>query len=154
MEFLPTINQAKETGIDIASIAGGMVAANIAVKAIKKDNLLVNGTVAVAALAVATKVKSPALKMMLLGASVFGTMRCLTIAVKGVTGNTQGIAGLIPESIKAKIAKFLPQLNGAETLLGEYDDFGDVNLDDVGTVDANYEEVESTTNGFGSSLLL
>ena len=146
---------AKKASMEILAISGGMIGANVIVKGLKKDNLAGNSVLLVGGAIGAAIVKNPTLRLLIIGGAVFGGMRCLNIAAKKVTGSTEGLAGLIPDSIKAKIAQFMPQLNGAETLLGEGDDFGDVNLDDVGEVGySQYEEVGSSVNGLGSSSLL
>ncbi len=152
MESLSLDTVKKEAGkaaIDLGAITGGMIAANVLKVVTKKDSLLMNGGIAVAGFAAAALIKQPALKMFFIGASVFGTLRSLSIGVQAVTEpGTEGIAGLIPENLKEKIRKFIPQLSGAdiENLTGD-----EMNLDDVGTIDVPYEEVMDTpsVNGFG-----
>jgi len=142
--------EAGKAAVDLGAITGGMIAANMLRVVTKKDDLVLNGSLAVAGFAGASMIKQPALKMLCLGASIFGTLRCLTIGVQTVTDpGTQGIAGLIPDSIKEKIKQFVPQLSGMDDDNFSGDDMenltGDeVNLDDVGTIDVPYEEVKDT----------
>ena len=144
------IQNLKTSAIDAGLIPLGMIAANVGVKTIKQDNVIANGILALGGFAGSAFVKHPALKALLLGVSVFGTLRCATIGLNTITepGATEGIAGLIPEGMKEKIRKFIPQLSGDEELDSLTGD--EINLDDVGTIDIPYEEVSGDgTAGIG-----
>lgn len=136
-----SIDKVKDASVDVGSIAGGMVAANVLVKVAKQDNLPVNGLIAVGGLIGACVMKkNSALKMLVLGASVFGAMRCLTIGVSSAN-SLLGASGILPEGIKEKISQYLPQLNG----IGNPENEIDINLDDdVNTIDIPHEVMGSS----------
>ena len=135
-------------------VMSGFLTGHIAAKLFKKtDSLLVNGGMAVGALAGAVYIKHPLAKLALLGVAVYGGTRCLAIGVQEVTtpGDVKGLAGFIPESLKTKMREFIPTLGdinqnllGLGNISGE-DDLGEINLDDAisGTEDVPYEDVSN-----------
>lgn len=139
------LTQAKQAGTDTGAVALGIVAGNVAVKLVKQDNLMGNAALTVGGFAGAVMIKNKFVRNAMIGLTVFGGLRLLTIGVNAVTapGAVKGLAGFIPESVKEKIRTFVPQINGVEQLIGE-DDFGDVNLDDDdnGNGTGNIEDVD------------
>lgn len=127
------INDLQKNGLDGSSMLGGFIAANVLVKITKQDNLIGNGIMALGGVVGASMIdKDSPLRLLVLGASLFGALRVGTIAF-----NTANSLTGIPESIKEKIKLYLPQING----IGDAkDEFIDINLDDqVETIDAEHE---------------
>lgn len=137
--FLPTGQEAIAGVKDLGMVASGMIAAHAIVTMTKKDNAMVNGGIAVLGLGVAMKAKNPLVKMLALGASAYGSIKLLNSVTKEVAtpNTTEGLNGLLPESAKAMIRKFIPTLSGVEgaeeNVSGNDDEMGDVNLDDFTT---------------------
>lgn len=164
-----TIEHVKDSAIDVGAIAGGMIAANVALKATKKDTLGANAGLAIVGLIGATTVKQPALQMAMLGVAAFGAMRTLShmVAPAPVQG-MDGMEGLISEPLKAKIRKFLPTISGIddedifklkgtsfEELTGYEELTGDDDLhgsDEFGAIDTSYEEIRGL--GESSAMLI
>lgn len=135
-------------------LMAGFISAHVATKLIKKtDSIVVNGGAAVVSLALAMKLKNPYAKIALLGVFAYSGLRCLNIGIAEVAapGDTgmEGLSGLIPETIKAKLREYIPTLGGADDIqnllgLGNTEDEA-YNLDDVSdmgtTEDADYEDV-------------
>jgi hypothetical protein len=142
-------------GLSAVTTATSFMAAHVALKAMNKQNsMLVTGSVAVAGLAGAIFLPHPALKFLALGVATYGMIQTASLAVADATtpGATSGLAGIIPETIKAKIRAFIPTLSGAVTLLGDDDLQGMPNLDDVaGVEDVGYVDV-SEQKSIGSML--
>lgn len=132
--FMPTLKEAMDSGKDLGALAVGMVGAHAIVTMTKKDTAIVNGGIALAGLGVAMKAKSPLIKMIALGASAYGTIKLLNNVTKEVAAaNTvEGLNGILPESAKALIRKFIPTLSGVEELAGddEFSGYDDLSLDD------------------------
>ncbi|MBS1635227.1 MAG: hypothetical protein JST26_04835 [Bacteroidetes bacterium] len=153
-----SVDNLKSWGLASVTTVGGMIAAHVALKAIKKqDSLLVNVGAFGAGVAGAMFIKNPWVKLLSLGVAGYSLLRLGNIAVKEVAapGDTgaAGLSGLIPENLKSKIRNFLPSLGSAETLLGEDDLNGMPNLDDVaGTEDIGYTDV-TNLNSIGSTML-
>lgn len=149
--FLPTGKEAIDGVKDLGAIAGGMIAAHAIVTMTKKDTAIVNGGIAIVGLGVAIKAKNPLVKMLALGASAYGTIKLINNVTKQVAApeTTEGLNGILPESAKAAIRKFIPTLSGMDDIAGADDFSGDddikgLSLDDFemrGTED-NYQGLE------------
>lgn len=159
--FLPTGQEAIAGVKDLGMVASGMIAAHALVTVTKKDTVLVNGGIAIVGLGVAMKAKNPLVKMLALGASAYGSIKLLNSVTKEVAApnTTEGLNGLLPESAKAMIRKFIPTLKGiegAEENVAGDEDMGDVNLDEF-TTRGTEENVASPANeleGLGEILNL
>lgn len=152
-----TLENLETWGLAAVTTVGGMLVSHVALKAIKKqDNWIATGCTTVAGIAGAIFIKNGWLKLFSLGVAGYGLIRTANIAVKEATepGTTQGLAGLIPETIKAKIRSFLPTLGStSETLLGDDDLSGMPNLDDIaGVEDVGYVDV-TDQKGIGATML-
>jgi hypothetical protein len=157
-----TVEKMEAWGLATATAVGGMIAAHVALKAMKKqDNLIFTGSATVAGIAGAIMLKPGWLKLLSLGFASYGLLRSANVIVKEATepGNTgaAGLSGFIPEGIKSKIRSFLPNLGGlgniGDTLLGDDDLSGMPNLDDVaGVEDVGYVDV-SEQQGIGNTML-
>lgn len=157
-----TVEKLEAWGLAAVTAVGGMVAAHVALKAMKKqDSLIFTGSATVLGVAGAIMLKPSWLKLLSLGFAGYGLLRSANVIVQEATapGDTgaAGLSGLIPETIKAKIRSFLPNLGGlgniGDTLLGDDDLSGMPNLDDVaGVEDVGYVDV-SEQQGIGNNLL-
>lgn len=146
--FMPTAKEAIETGKDLGMIAGGMIAAHALVTMTKKDTAIVNGGIALAGLGVAMKAKSPLIKMLALGASAYGTIKLLNNLTKSVAApeTTEGLNGILPESAKALIRKFIPTLSGMDEISGAYEDLtGDSEIDGLSLDDFGMRGDDTTS---------
>lgn len=137
--FMPTAKEAMDTGKDLGTLVGGMIGAHAAVTLLKKDSPIVNGGILIAGGVVAMKVKNPVFRMLALGAAAYGGIRLMNNGLKAVTvpESTEGLNGLLPESAKALIRKFIPTLSGMDEVAGYEDLNGDddmngLSLDDFG----------------------
>lgn len=148
----------KGAAIDAGSLLGGMVAGNVVVKLVKQDNAKGNGVLALAGLGGYTVMKNKSnipqwAKMLTLGVGLYSGLRLLTIGMQEATNpeTTEGLAGFLPDSLKAKMRKFIPSLSGIEDrglFAGVDDGDEDINLDDIGAVeDIDYEDVTSDVSG-------
>lgn len=157
-----TIEKMESWGLAAVTTVGGMIAAHVALRAMKKqDSLIFTGSAAVAGIAGAIMLKPGWLKLLSLGFAGYGLLRSANVMVQEVTSpgsnGAAGLSGFIPEGIKAKIRSFLPNLGGlgsiGDTLLGEDDLSGMPNLDDVaGVEDIGYVDV-SEQQGISGSML-
>lgn len=157
-----TLEKMEAWGLAAVTTVGGMIAAHVALRAMKKqDNLIFTGSAAVAGLAGAIMLKPGWAKLLSLGFAGYGLLRSANVIVQeaAAPGNSgaAGLSGFIPEGIKAKIRSFLPNLGGlgniGDTLLGDDDLSGMPNLDDVaGVEDIGYVDV-SEQQGIGNSML-
>ncbi len=134
--LMPTGEEALKGVKDLGMVALGMLGAHAVLVATKKDTLIVNGSIALVGLGVAIKVKNPLIKMLGIGASAYGVIKVLGNAVKEVAApaTTEGLNGILPESAKAMLRKFIPTLSGMDDMSG--DDYMN-GIDDMqGTDDA------------------
>lgn len=153
--FMPTKDEALSSVKDLGGLAGGMIAAHAIVTMTKKDTPIVNGGIAIVGLVAAMKVKSPLVKMIALGASAYGSIKLLNNLTKEVTNSesTAGLSGILPESAKAMIRKFMPTLSGMDELAGELsasDELDGLILDDFSM---RGEEEERAMEGLSGSTL-
>ena len=141
MSMIPTGAEALEGVKDLGMLALGMIGAHAVTAVTKKDTALVNGGIALVGLGVAIKAHNPLIKMFGLGVSAFGTIKVINGLVKEVATpqTTEGLNGILPESAKALIRKFIPTLSGADDMQGAYDNLNgdddmrgadDLSLDD------------------------
>lgn len=166
-QSMPTGAEVLEGGKELGGIVLGLVGAKALVTAIKKDTVIVNSGLTALGFGgalLATKHKKPFFAMVGYGVAVFGAMRLANSAVKEVASpeTTEGLNGLLPESAKSLIRKYLPTLGSTEDMQGaEYmsgsDDMQGVEnlaLDDFqGTDDMQgAEEMQGLSEG-SSSLL-
>jgi hypothetical protein len=156
------VENAKAYGEVVGLAFAGFIAAHVTAKVVKKtDSLLVNGSILAGGFVGAMCLKNPMLKIACIGAAMYGGTRCLAIGVQEVVapGATAGLAGFIPESVKAKLREFIPTLGSMDDLLGlgnADDEMGAAwNLDDAvgNTEDINYTEI-SSKQGVGSTATL
>jgi hypothetical protein len=150
----PSAKEILDGAKDLGALAAGMSAAHILVTAVKKDNWMVNGGIAIAGLGVAVTIKNPIVRMIGLGAAAYGTIKLINSGVKEVAtpGTTEGLNGILPEKAKAMLRRFIPTLSGMDEAAGTSglgntdDEFSGLSLDDFGT------RQESTYNvdGFGN----
>ena len=120
-------------GLAGATIAGGVVVGNIintlVNKARKKDedSIIVSGAMAVGGLAGAMLIPNKWAKFACLGVMTYGVVKSAAIGVKEVTAAapadatvaTHGLAGLLPESIKAKLRGYIPNIGSVDQLIGD-----------------------------------
>lgn len=161
--FLPTGQEAIAGVKDLGMVASGMIAAHAIVTMTKKDTAIVNGGIAVLGLGVAMKAKNPLVKMLALGASAYGSIKLLNSVTKEVAApnTTEGLNGLLPESAKAMIRKFIPTLSGVEgaeeNVSGnDDDDIKGLSLEDFSTrgTEENISSPANELEGLGEILNL
>jgi len=152
--FMPTGKEAMDAGKDLGAILGGMIGAHAVVALTKKDTPLVNGGLLVVGSLAAMKVKNPLLRMLSLGAAAYGGIRLINNGVKVVAApeTTEGLNGILPESAKALIRKFIPTLSGLEELAGE-EDFsgGDDDINGLSLDDFENRSEPKGIEGFGNT---
>jgi hypothetical protein len=120
----------------LGMVALGLVGGHAIIATTKKDTLLVNGGIALTGLGVAIMVKNPYIKLLGIGASAYGVIKVIGNVAKDVTApsTTEGLNGILPESAKALLRKYIPTLSGMDEMQGADDMSGD---DDMrGTDDA------------------
>ena len=120
---MPTGAEILKGAKSLGMVALGLVGGHAILTISKKDTLLVNGGIAVAGLGVAVMVKNPYLKLLGIGASAYGVMKVIGNAVKDVTvpATTEGLNGILPESAKALLRKYIPTLSGIDDMQGSDD---------------------------------
>lgn len=154
--FLPTGQEAMAEVKNLGGLAGGMIAAHALLTMTKKNSAMVNGGVAIVGLGVAMKVKNPTLKMLALGASAYGAIKLLNNVTKEVAapGTVEGLNGILPESAKAMIRKFIPTLGEVDELLAGHSttdiDLDGLSLDDV-SMRGELDESISSVEGLGEA---
>lgn len=118
----------------LGMIAIGLVGGHALAVTTKKDTLLVNGGMALGGLGISLMVKNPYVKLLGLGVSAYGTIKVIGNVVKETTvpATTEGLNGILPESAKALIRKYIPTLSGIDDIQGTDDMSGD---DDIRGVD-------------------
>ena len=123
MSMIPTGAEALEGVKDLGMLALGMIGAHAVTAVTKKNTALVNGGIALVGLGVAIKAHNPLIKMLGLGASAYGTIKVINGLVKEVATpeTTEGLNGILPESAKALIRKFIPTLSGDDDMRGAYE---------------------------------
>jgi len=160
--LLPTGQEAMAEVKNLGGLAGGMIAAHALLTMTKKDTVIINGGVAVVGLGVAMKVKNPTLKMLALGVSAYGAIKLLNNVTKEVAapGTVEGLNGILPESAKAMIRKFIPTLSGMDDVSGSDEsyqgtdsDLDGLSLDDL-SIRGELSESISSVNGLGEVLEL
>ena len=153
-------------GLAGGTIAGGFIAAHVLNTLVNKarkstdDSILVSGGMAAAGLAGAMFIKNGHLKLLSLGVMSYGVVKSLSIGLKEVTTAvdpnaakpTSGLAGLLPETIKAKLREFIPTIGSVDQLIGDENERG-INGDDFGNIFDEHKEVngneEEPVNGLG-----
>lgn len=146
-----TADNAKQYGTSLGLIYGGMLAGNVVVKSLKKEeDLLVNGGIALAGMAGAMYAKNPIVKLLCIGAAVSGTMRTVAIGVKKVAEKVQGIdgiEGIVSPEMLAKIQSFIPSLGEVtiENVAGDDENLGEA----IGQY-TDYENVTEKMAGLGN----
>lgn len=135
--MMPTGAEAMKGVKDLGLVTLGMIGAHAIIATTKKDTLMVNGGIALAGLGVAIKVKNPLIKMLGIGASAYGVIKVLGNVTKEVASpaTTEGLNGILPESAKAMLRKFIPTLSGMDDMQGA-DDYMNGMDDMQGTDDA------------------
>lgn len=121
--LLPTKEEAVKELENYSGVLAGVVVAHGVMVMTKKDKPLINGGVALGGLALAIKAPNPWLKMVGLGVATYGSLKLMGNLLKEVAApeTTQGLNGILPESAKALIRKFIPTLSGDEDMHGAYD---------------------------------
>ena len=120
---------------------GGMIAGHLINKGVNKvrkteeDNVLITGGMALSGLAGFIYLKPWWAKFLALGAASYYGLRTANIGLKAVSDatSTNGLAGLLPETVKAKIREYIPSLGDVSDKLASAEnssDFGDINFDD------------------------
>lgn len=131
-----SMERVKSNGVDVLSVTCGIVAAHIAQKTfIKKDSTIVHGAMMAGGLVLSSMVKSDLLKMGLIGLSAYGTIRLIhrtvapAVTAPGAPNQSaalygaDGVGGLLPESLKAKIRSMIPSIgNTSEFAIEGADD--------------------------------
>ena len=158
---IPTAKEAISGVKDLGMVAVGMIAGHAVIATTKKDSPLINGALAVGGLGVYMKAKHPMVKMIGLGVSAYGTIKLVNNATKTVAAaeTTEGLNGLLPESAKALIRKYIPTLSGADEFAGSDDmegldaDVDMLSLDDESMrgEDAMYGMDETPVAGLGKA---
>ncbi len=157
------LEEVKDAGKDAGLITLGLIAANALTKnVIKKDTIAVNGAITVVGILGAAAIENPSVKLICMGVAAYGALKVANnlIAPTPIAG-VAGFEGLIPDSVKAKLAKFIPSFGnvdeeGRDQLTGrEYEDTEDVNLDDA-PYENQYAEnsYEETVQGLGDATAL
>lgn len=135
---------AMPTGADIVKgaknlgmVALGIVGGHAVAVATKKDTLIMNGGMVIGGLGLSLMVKNPYLKLLGLGVSAYGTIKAIGNIAKETTvpATTEGLNGILPESAKAMLRKFIPTLSGMDDMQGA-DDYMNGMDDMQGTDDA------------------
>jgi len=127
--LMPTKTEAIEAAKALGGLTIGMIAAHNISNVIKKQKPVVqnslNGAMVIGGAFGFVKAKSSLLKYISLGAAAFGAFKLIAVATNSVAmpGKTEGINGLLPDSVKNSIRKFLPTFAGIEEVSG----LGDVN---------------------------
>jgi len=168
MALIPTLDEAKKAGSEVGGVALGIMASHAVINLIKKqDSLLVNGAVFAGGAIGAMKVKNPFFKALCVGACVYGGLKLINKATAAVStpGATEGLAGMLPESVKSALRKFVPTFAGIDEVsgLGNTDDMEGLSLDDQGNGESmNRDEdlngrfsrrfMEQSTEGVGNIL--
>lgn len=149
-DFMPTKDELLVSGASIGGVVAGIVAGHALVTVTKKDSLLVNGGLLVGGFYGACKVKQPFLKMMCVGVATYGGLKLVGAGVKAATeavapGTTGGLSGMLPDSVKEALRKYIPSFAGVDEIAGlgnadDYmngtdDEFGNLSLDDQGSRD-------------------
>ncbi len=108
----------------LGMVALGLVGGHAIIATTKKDTLLVNGGIALTGLGVAIMVKNPYIKLLGIGASAYGVIKVIGNVAKDVTApsTTEGLNGILPESAKALLRKYIPTLSGMDEMQGADDD--------------------------------
>lgn len=119
---------------NVGMIALGLVGGHVLSVTTKKDTLIVNGGMALGGLGLAVMVKNPYVKLLGIGVSAYGVIKTVGNVVKETTApaTTEGLNGILPESAKALIRKYIPTLSGIDEVQGMDDMSGD---DDIRGVD-------------------
>ncbi len=149
-------------GLGVAT-AGILVAHNGLKLAGMKENFLVNLGLTAASIAGLMYVNNPLAKLAILGIGIYALTNTISIGVKEIVAPSasapdavKGLSGLIPASVKMKIAQYIPNFGNVEDAISGYPGDGysgteELNLDEhVGNVDeivGNVEEME----GIGSA---
>jgi hypothetical protein len=138
-------------GLAGATVAGGIVVGNILNTLVNKarktdqDSIMVSGGMAVAGLAGAMLIPNKWAKLASLGIMSYGIVKSAAIGVKEVTapvdptaapgapGHSAGLAGLLPESIKAKLRGYIPNIGSIDQLIGDEAQMS--GTEDFGTLD-------------------
>ena len=160
--FLPTKTEAIEAAKSLGGLSLGMIAAHNISNFTKAQKPMVqnalNGVMVLGGAIGFVKAKNTLLKYVALGAAVFGAFKLIGTAAKSVTNTatTEGINGILPDSVKVSIRKFLPTfagidevsgLNGVDDVQGYDKDMPTLN--DAGDETMNSDE---TTYGVGSAM--
>ncbi len=155
LSLVPTGKEAIEAGKTVGGIALGIIAGHAAVNMVGKINTPIgHGILAAGGFYGAMKVKNPLLKMACAGVAVYGTLRLAGKATAVAAESTSGIAGMIPESVKSALKKFIPTIAGVEEVAGlNGGDFGTVDIDDQGAAGTDGAE-DATIEGLGATTLL
>lgn len=132
---IPTAQEAISGVKDLGMVALGMIAGHAVIATTKKDSPLINGGLAVGGLGLYLKAKNPMVKMIGLGVSAYGTIKLVNNATKTVASaeTTEGLNGLLPESVKSMIRKYIPTLSGMDEFAGTEGldaDIDNLSLDD------------------------
>jgi hypothetical protein len=160
--LMPSGEDLKKGGIDLSGIALGMIGGHVLLVVTKKDNLLLNAGLTVGGFGLAVKTKQPFVRALGLGLAGFGLLKMANHGIKAVAapGTTEGLNGILPESAKLMIRKFLPTLSGVEgteeNVAGSDDDMGDL-LEDFSTRGTYVEPMASSATeleGLGELLEL
>ncbi len=158
-----SVDNLKKESIDTGLTAAGFVAAHQISKLIKKDNLIVNGGMAAAGIAVAVLGNEPMVRAIGTGIAVFGiikTANTLSKAEEPVKG-----LGALPEGIRKGLATAFPTLSGAEEEVSGYRGENKFRMDEpvelrslpvngIGTLFLNGNEAQEQAGMTGTNLLM
>lgn len=141
-------------GLGGGAIFGGFIVANIANTLINKarkktdDSILISGGMAAGGLVGAMAIPNKYAKLACLGLMTYGLAKTASIALKEVTapaadptaapgtpGAASGLAGLLPETLKAKLRSYIPTIGSVDQLIGDDMNGDDVNGDEFGNLD-------------------
>lgn len=135
--MMPTGAEMLKGAKSIGMVTLGLIGGHALAVTTKKDTLIVNGGMAIGGLGLSLMVKNPYVKLLGLGVSAYGVIKAVGNVVKETTApaTTEGLNGILPESAKAMIRKYIPTLSGIDDMQGA-DDYMNGMDDMQGTDDA------------------
>jgi len=166
-DFMPTKDEMLVSGATLGGVVAGIVGGHAIVTALnKQDNVMVNGAMLLGGFYGACKLKHPFAKALCIGAAAFGGIKLVNQGIKQVTapGTTEGLNGMLPESVKTALRKYIPNfsaMSGVNGLGDAYDnmgnaddEMGDLSLDDVGQREEFSSSEDELVAGLGNTMTL
>lgn len=149
MALVPTKEEMISGSRDLGAVALGIIASHAVLNIAKKqDSAVFNGVLAAGGLYGAMKVKNPFFKALCLGAGAYGALKLVGKATNAVStpGATEGLAGMLPEGVKAALRKYIPTFSGVEEVSGAGNGTGDPSIDNLSLDD---QGMDGNGNGTG-----